>query len=362
MNTITDELELNYKIDEEIDDEASSDPILFKYSITSWGADYSVKDLVRRLNDKVIIIPDFQRNYIWNLSQASRFVESLLLNLPVPSIFLAEIENKKYIVIDGQQRLTSLQLFYKGMFRGKEFKLVGVKEEFDNRTYLSLEESDRFNLDESLIHAIIIRQDDPQNDFSSAFNIFERLNTGGNILYPQEIRSCIYSQGLFNKLLKELNEYESWRKMYHGSANDRMKDQELILRFFALYFTGDRYKRPMKEFLNKFMGKNTNLNLYNETDLKKKFSTIIDFIYKALGDKAFRIKTTINAAVFDAVMVGVAKRLDKGHISNIESFKIKYYELLENESFLKSISTATSDENNVKNRIDLASKYFDCLN
>ena len=92
-----------------------------RYDITSFGADYDVEGLVRRLQRGDIFIPSFQRNYVWNQSLASRFIESLLLGLPIPGIFLArETESNKLIVIDGQQRLRTLQFFYDGFFRPKQ--------------------------------------------------------------------------------------------------------------------------------------------------------------------------------------------------------------------------------------------------
>src|SRR5436190_18517661 len=105
---------------EEVDvEELNEDELApFKYSITSYGADYPVDSLVKRLNAGSILIPTFQRGYVWKLADASRFIESLLLGLPVPGIFLAkEGETNRLLVIDGQQRLRSLQYFYEGIFR-----------------------------------------------------------------------------------------------------------------------------------------------------------------------------------------------------------------------------------------------------
>ena len=105
-----------------IDDANDDDTVVpERYDITSFGADYDVEGLVRRLQRGDIFIPSFQRNYVWNQSLASRFIESLLLGLPIPGIFLArETESNKLIVIDGQQRLRTLQFFYDGFFRPKQ--------------------------------------------------------------------------------------------------------------------------------------------------------------------------------------------------------------------------------------------------
>ncbi|NET72571.1 MAG: DUF262 domain-containing protein, partial [Sphaerospermopsis sp. SIO1G2] len=211
------------------------DNIPFKYSITSYGADYPVDSLFKRMENGSIYIPSLQRRYVWKLEQASRFIESLLIGLPVPGIFLSkEKETGKLLVIDGQQRLRTLQYFYNGIFQpsGKKFALKDVQEEFQGRTYESLEEEDRRRLDDSIIHATIVTQDEPSEDDSSIYHIFERLNTGGTTLQPQEIRSSMY-HGEFNNLLKNLNNHPAWRNIY-GKSNKSMRDEEMILRFLAL--------------------------------------------------------------------------------------------------------------------------------
>src|SRR5437870_4116504 len=167
-------------------DEAQADPTVpqLHYDITSFGADYDVEGLVKRMQRSEILVPPFQRGYVWNIRDASRFVESLLLGLPVPGIFLAkEPESNKFLVIDGQQRLKTLQFFYDGIFHPKPgdgtqkiFSLVDVQEQYDGRTYKNLEDKDRLQLDNSIIHATIIRQESPPGENTSIFHVFERLN------------------------------------------------------------------------------------------------------------------------------------------------------------------------------------------
>ena len=216
-------------------DDTEKEIIPFRYAITSYGADYPADSLVQRLEKEVVFVPEWQRKFVWSLNQASRFIESLLLGLPVPGIFLARDESSaKLYIVDGQQRLRSLKYFYDGVFRGKEFMLRGVQPRYEGKTYKTLETEDQIRLNDSVIHATIIRQDEPSNDQSSVYHIFERLNTGGTLLHPQEIRACIF-HGPFNELLVEFNDIREWRNVY-GPPSDRLKDQELILRFFALYF------------------------------------------------------------------------------------------------------------------------------
>lgn len=351
--------------DEDIKDEAEDvdEEVPYKYSITSYGADYPVESIVNKLEKQSIIIPTFQRDYVWSHVEASRFIETLLLGLPVPGIFLSkEPETQNLLVIDGQQRLRTLQYFYDGVFRrgpakDKTFLLKNVQREYEGLTYKTLLKEDQLRLDDSIIHVTIVKQDDPEEDESSIYHIFERLNKYGRQLYPQEIRNCLY-HGKFNDLLIELNKNESWRKIY-GKESPRQKDVELILRFFALLFTSESYTRPMKDFLNKYMAKNRNLKYQNEKILFDAFGSSITAIYDALKEKAFRPEKTLNAAVFDAVMVGIASRIqEKGTITDIKTLKDRYNKLLDNDAFIKAYKTATSDDENIKMRLKLSKGAF----
>ncbi|USB33934.1 DUF262 domain-containing protein [Paenibacillus sp. YPG26] len=257
---MSDQIEFIINEAEMIIDESVDEALEYKYSITSYGADYPVDSLVKRIESNAVFIPNFQRSYVWTLTQASRFIESLLLGLPVPGVFFSkESESQKLLVIDGQQRLKSLQMFYSGKFSGdKEFTLKGVQPSLEGKTYKTLNPEDKIRLDDSIIHATVIKQDEPSDDESSIYHIFERLNTGGTPLHSQEIRACIY-HGVFNELLEELRNNVDWLNLY-GNPSNRLKDQELILRIIALYFDLDNYKKPLKEFLNKYMAKNRSLN------------------------------------------------------------------------------------------------------
>ena len=335
------------------------DVIPFQYAITSYGADYPVESLVKRMRSGDIFIPHFQRAYVWNLADASRFVETLLLGLPVPGIFLSkEYESQKLLVIDGQQRLSTLQYFYDGVFEPTNlvFALRGVQEQFKGLTYKSLPEEDRRRLDDSIIHLTIVKQDEPSDDDSSIYHIFERLNTTGRILLAQEIRACLY-HGDFNELLSQLNQDKAWRSIF-GRVNRRMRDQELILRFFALHFYGDSYEKPMKGFLNKYMKQNRHLELQSADQLTQSFVPTIQVIYDSVGRTAFKPKRALNAAVFDAVMIGVARRLERDGVEDYGSLSEKYLALLSNEDFILPTQESTSDEENVRRRIALASDAF----
>lgn len=349
----------DHLLDPSVEMEDDEENVTFKYQVSSYGADYPVDGLVKRLNNENILVPIFQRGYVWTHGQASRFIESLLLGLPVPGVFFSkDPESQKLIVIDGQQRLNTLRYFYEGVFAdsGREFRLKNVQEQFEGATYKSLSSEDRLRLDDSIIHATIVRQEEPSEDQSSVYYIFERLNTGGTKLTPQEIRAAIYG-GQFNQLLGELNENEAWRKVF-GPVNKRRRDQELILRFLSLYFYDEHYSRPMKDFLNTYMSKNRYLRLHSSEEVSQAFTHTIETIYRCLGEKAFRLRRVINAAVFDAVMVGVARRLSHGPIQDCGSFRKKYDSLLSDSTFLEVTERATADEDSVSSRLDLATNAF----
>lgn len=354
--------ERDTRIIDNLGDEGS-ETIPIRYAITSYGADFPVDGLVKRMIEGDIFVPAFQRGYVWTLREASRFVESLLLGLPVPGIFLSrEKETQKFLVIDGQQRLRTLQYYCEGFFprTGKQFTLVDVNKDFRGLTYKLLPEEDRRKLDNSIIHATIVKQDKPSEDDSSIYHIFERLNTSGTPLYPQEIRACIY-HGAFSTLLKELNETESWRAIY-GKPSPRMRDQELILRFLALRFNGESYQRPMKEFLNSFMGRHRHLQSTTRDLYTKSFADTVTAIHTSLGESAFKPERALNAAVFDAIMVGIAKRLaDRGAIQEVNLLQDRYNDLVRSQRFVLVTRKGTADEKSVKDRLSLATEAFSQL-
>jgi hypothetical protein len=338
-------------------DEAADEPHSTNaFKISSYGADYTVDSLVKRMESKAFFIPSFQRSYVWTQRQASRFIESLLLGLPVPGIFVFKEEGSaRHLVIDGQQRLKTLHWFYSGVFRERVFRLVDVNDAWVGKTYKDLSEDDRQRLDDAVVHTTVFKQDDPK-DRTSVFHVFERINTGGVRLQPQEIRNCIY-YGAFTELLEALNDNADWRAIY-GKKNDRLKDRELILRFLALYYTAPKYSRPMKDFLNTFISSHRNPTEEEQDEFRKSFEAPIKLVRSVLGRKAFRPGGSLNAAVFDAVMVGLATRLAKGPVKEAQEIRAKYDELLESEGFKTAYTRATADEESVSTRLKLAVSAF----
>ena len=358
------------KTDEYIDDLDEINEILpTTYSITSYGADYPVDGLVKRMDQEDIVVPlfsldqeegqstvGFQREYVWTKPQADRFIESLLLGLPVPGIFLVKESNGKHLVLDGQQRLRTLQAYYGGLFQGKEYTLEHVQDKWKGKTYKTMHADDRRRLDDSIIHATIVRQDEPTEDQSSIYLIFERLNSGGTFLQPQEIRVALY-HGHFASLLSKLNLNPDWRALY-GNKSARLKDLELVLRFFAFYYHSGSYRRPMKDFLNRYMASNKALEVQGEAELRSLFESTTSAIHKHIGQRAFRLKNAVNAAVLDAVMAGVAARVKAGPMAQPEQLAVAYKALLIDPAFLNASTRATADEESVKTRLRLSREAF----
>jgi hypothetical protein len=345
--------------DEALEEEVEYIP--YPYSMTSYGADYTVDGLVKRIQQGDILVPPFQRSFVWSYLQASRFVESLLLGLPVPGVFLSrEYGSEKMLVIDGQQRLRTLQFFYDGIFglppSDRPFTLKGVQPELEGKTYETLDPEEIRRLNDSIIHATIVKQDKPEKDNSSIYYIFQRLNTGGTQLMPQEIRSCIF-QGEFNDLLKELNTNATWRAIY-GSPSTRMRDEELILRFFALYYYIDSYARPMNHFLNVYMGNNRHFEVHSKRELTSLFQNTVETAANFIGTSAFKLERGVMSGIFDSVGVGIARRLRNGPITKADIFRAKYEALLGNGKYIEAVTRSTSDERNVHLRIELAIKAF----
>jgi uncharacterized protein with ParB-like and HNH nuclease domain len=291
-------------------------------------------------------------------------IESFLLGLPVPAIFLFTDEvNNEQLVIDGQQRLMSVVYFFDGYFgeadkggRKKVFRLTGLNEKspYHNKTYAELEDSNQaaFNkLNDSVLRAFVVKQLTP-NGNTSVYHIFERLNTGGTQLVGQEIRNCVY-HGEFNNLLCELNKYENWRKIFGStSSHRRQKDVELILRFFAFYEKGDSYERPIKDFMSNFMRENQHMDIEKREGFKDLFKATCDQIVALLGEKPFNIWSGLNVAVFDSTFTVLAKN---GFPADL---KERFRNLKQDEDFVKGVRGATADESIVELRMSLARQYL----
>lgn len=336
------------------------------YDVTSYGSDPEVEGLVNRIKRGDIIIPPFQRDYVWRQPEASKFIESLLLGLPVPGIFFAtDPDSNKQLVIDGQQRLKTLLFFYEGFFnprledtKQRVFSLVKVQKPFEGKTYKTLEEADRIRLDTSIIHATTVKQSAPPGDDTSLYHIFERLNSGGRRLTDQEMRLALYHGPLIERI-KLLNSVPSWRKAF-GKVHTRLKDQELILRFFALYENANIYERPLSEFLSKYAGRNRNLSEEHLQTLSDLFKKSVEVFIKSLPGKPFRLTKTLNVAMFDSCMVGMARRIASNLAKEPDTKAVEeaYKLLFRDDDYIEAVSRSTADDAFVKRRIEKATAVF----
>ena len=199
------------EIHSEIEDAAAAVPI---YTINAYPTDPTLEVLVNRWQRNEIQIPRFQRGWVWTHSQASQLIESFLLGLPVPGIFLyRESTTLHQLVIDGQQRLRSIWGFFEGKLPNvADFYLRDVDPRWEGKRYTELAEIDKIRLRDAVLRAIVVEQVIP-HDNSSVYHIFERLNTGGTHLNPQEVRNSA-AHGPFNDHIISLNDNPEWREIF----------------------------------------------------------------------------------------------------------------------------------------------------
>lgn len=357
-------------IPEERDDDLSSEDL---FNITSWGADITLRDIIASYDEGDILKPELQRKYVWDKKESSRFIESILLGLPVPSIFLANTSDGTKLIVDGYQRIMTIRDFFKGVWSGDDsiFTLTNsdkINERWRGKTYttLSADAQRRFRM--YTIHAIIFEQKTPRND-SGLYQIFERINTSGRSLNPQEIRNCVY-QGKLNNLLFALNRDARWRKMYgEAEENSRMIDIEFILRFFTLsqpqIINRKANSISLKKELNDYMSDNKNLDDGLKVHLEKEFTECISFISTHIGvDAFFNLKNDFSAirkkfypTVFDSIMIATRIARSRG-FSTSENLEEKRLSLLKDEDYRNSITQGTMKLDNIRMRIDKALTYL----
>lgn len=356
------------KISSEINDDYSDDSL---FNIASWGADLSFRELISMYDDNELVKPELQRKYVWDKVEASRFVESVLLGLPVPSIFLAQSGSEK-LIVDGYQRIMTIYDYVRGIFTtdGKVFKLSNsdkINSRWRNKAFSELTTDEQRKIKSTTIHAIVFEQKKPENDDTSLYQVFERINTSGRSLMAQEIRNCVY-QGSFNSLLFELNENELWRGLFGVKDTDsRMRDIEYILRFFALksdiVMKSTSSQISLKKTLNEFMQLHKSADDTTIETFKKEFEDTVEIISNRIGKNAFRNYTTsgyskkFHPAIFDAIMIASFNNRSSSNARQIITNE-QHIALLKNEEFKKATSTRTTDLENIRTRIALAERFI----
>ena len=330
---------------------------VISYQISSYPADITLSGYLEKWDRGQLKIPDFQRNYVWDQVKASKLIESFLLGLPVPGVFLYKERATNHLaVIDGQQRITSAVYFFKNRFNEKIFRLKNVLPKWEGKTFDELDQSDQYQLSDTVLRATVVQQLDPADD-SSIYHIFERLNTGGMNLNPMEIRKCVYF-GEFMSLLEELNQNEDWRKIIAQPNTDkRFRDVELVLRVLALCGHLDRYEKPMKGFLNMYMSHFKKLEgdglLIELTRIKELFESTCRLIAEILPDKPFHLRGRINYAAMDSIFATVA------NMSEIPKDLTQRYEaLVQNDQYIQSATINTSDDRTLQTRFAIAKEIL----
>ncbi|WP_407355069.1 DUF262 domain-containing protein [Methanolobus sp. WCC5] len=325
----------------------------------------SLKDMLA--NNVINLEPKFQRRDRWNTKQQSKLIESIIMAIPIPPIFLAEEEYNSYSVMDGKQRLNAISSYI-----GDTYALTGLSfwSELNGKTFNQLNSTIQNAIYRRAISAVVILK---ESDLDIKFDVFERINTGGEHLNPQEIRNCIY-RGSFNDLLIELSENRLFRKCL-GLPNSQkeieqtriykqMEDVQLVLRFFTLQ-KFEKISGNLKTSMNKYMEKSlkfTNVEMQSHRSL---FIETIEKVHSVYADQAFRKWdpddnkwSVLSAPVYDAVMYSFSKidnKSIKGHESRIFNNTKK---LFEDDDFLDSVRKGTNSLEANKTRMG---KFLDML-
>lgn len=346
-----------------VEEEDEEDEIVVEYDIASYPSDLTISVIHEMWKEGDIVIPDFQREFVWSIRQSSLLIDSFLSGLPVPQIFFYIDEENKNLVIDGQQRILSVVFFLEGYFgfenlqgRRQVFRLTGLDERspHHNKRYVDLEESEKRKLRSSVLRVVNIRQLSPKEDNTSVYHIFERLNTGGTPLRPQEIRNCVF-RGKFASILKELNKDEYWRKILgRQQYSKHQRDAELILRVFSLTGNWENYEKPMKEFLNLNMKKNQKAGGLRVEKFSRIFPKATKYLASELGDRPFHVRGPLNTSVLDSVLATVIENLDRLP----ENIGERYAKLLEDKEFHDATYYGTSDIVVLQKRFQIAANYL----
>jgi len=325
----------------------------------------SCADLFRMHKQQILDIhPEFQRNVVWKPADQTRFIDSLVKQLPIPSMcFALDYKAQRWIVIDGLQRISTIVRFLEGG-DWKLSKTEDIDQGLAGKSVAAIKTStgplhDYYTRVENLSIPVTVLRCDFQkvSHMDYLFTIFHRLNTGGMKLNNQEIRNCIYG-GSLNRLLKELDKYPSWRKMNKMSVgNDyRFTKQEVILRFLAFHDDYKSYNGQLAKFLNDYMRKNQSKDedwLQKKTDL---FKNTVDYIWNhALKSAGRKIPTTI----LESILVGVGTGFRDDNLASEMDAKTRLQNLLDHSVFSEeSRKEGLSKKPRVIERMETAIEIF----
>lgn len=325
---------------------------------------------------RLILQPEFQRQYVWDKMKASRLIESALLSVPLPIVYVAEESDGCESVIDGQQRLSSFFRYIDGVWEDGPFKLSSLRvfKELNGKTFKDLPENLQDKIRYCEIRTITLLKD---SEPELKFEIFERLNTGSMALNEMELRNCVY-RGPYLAGLKELAQEPDFLSILGLKGPDkRMKDVALVLRFAAFFHaTYLRYQPPMRRFFNSDMEHYSSCTAAELGELRSAFKKSLQLVRSIFGEHAFKRfypgnesnpngyweQRKFNASLFD-VWMGVLADVDKNRAyACLDSLREAFMDLMTtNSRFIEAIQLSTSAQEQVRTRFDLARQAVDMV-
>lgn len=331
--------------------------------IFAFNESRSCADLKRMYDKKQIdISPDFQRGQVWNLPSKARFLDSLLKNLPIPSMCISlDMSSQKRVVIDGLQRISTIVEFLDAVENDEDLVLSSLDDIDDRLSGKSIKQIKEYSpdvisfIENVSIPVTVLRCDlSKENHMEYIFTIFHRLNTGGTKLNNQEIRNCIFN-GNFNDILFECS-YQKSKELESllGKKNSRFTFEEFILRFFAFQDKLNNYNGKLTSFLNEYMRENRKLSEDKITDKRDLFTKTVDVFYsKITKEKNF------SRVILEALLYGVGRNLEKSSSMSKEDFNSLCQEILNSTAFQSSeLQGGLMQQNKVKARLNIADDIF----
>lgn len=300
--------------------------------------------------NEIDLKPEFQRSSdVWNPIKKSRLIESILLGLPLPSFYFSEDPtSNKLIIVDGLQRLCALKDFW----IDKTLNLVGMQflTKMEGASYSDLDRTQIRRIKSLKVTLNTLRKSTP---IKVKFVIFQRVNTAGEPLNPQEMRNALY-QGKATRLLKDLAKSDCFKKVTGGRIKEkRMADCDFVNRFLSFYLRKEEYNGELDIFMNDTLSVVNEMDKSETEKIKQAFNTSMDVCYKLLGNTAFRRPNPdkpnqflkINKAIFEVLSVSIARLSQTEQqvlIANKILFKKLIYELFTSSDFIKSVTSGTA--------------------